>query len=377
MSRPNDLTPRLNFLGITQRDLDLAKKYGPEFNQSMNGALEKAYEVILSTPETAGFFKDKAHADRAQKMQGKHWGALMAGEVNEDYHASALRIGKRHAQIGLEPRWYMGTYALIFGQMLVEKIPAMGAKGLFGKKKRKEAAEAISVFFKLAMLDMDIAVSTYFDALNLERQKKVEEDKETAQHLAEAITELSATITELTASINQTSVSAQETRTATSAMTGNAETSGKAVEQAMEAMSRIAERISAVQEIARQTDLLALNAAVEAARAGSSGAGFAVVATEVRKLAERSQSVSLEIDKVTTESLRAAQEASGDLRSLLPEIRRSSNRVAEIATITTQQSTAVEEINRAILQLSTIAQSLAEGGHTHEDQTVRRFRRAS
>ena len=377
MSPPYDLMTRLNFLGISQQDMDLARKYAPELNEGLSAALDAAYEVILSTPETAAFFKDRAHAERAQKMQAKHWGALMRGEVNEEYQASALKIGKRHAMIGLEPRWYMGTYALIFSKMLAEKIPSMGAKGLFRKKKRKEAAEAISVFFKLAMLDMDISVSTYFDALNLERQKKAEEEKATAQHISEAITELSATITELTASISQTSKSAQDTRTATTAMTGNAETSGKAVEQAMEAMSRIAERVSAVQEIARQTNLLALNAAVEAARAGSSGAGFSVVATEVRKLAERSQSVSMEIDKVTSESLRAANEASGDIRALLPEIRRSSDRVAEIATITTQQSTAIEEINRSIVQLSMIAQSLAGEGRTNEGEIVRRLKRAS
>ncbi len=82
---------------------------------------------------------------------------------------------------------------------------------------------------------------------------------------------------------------------------------GNAVQETVTAMKDIAEKISIIEEIARQTDLLALNAAIEAARAGEHGKGIAVVASEVRKLAERSAQAAAEVNKVSSSSVEVAK----------------------------------------------------------------------
>ncbi|MEO5345547.1 MAG: methyl-accepting chemotaxis protein [Magnetococcus sp. YQC-9] len=131
----------------------------------------------------------------------------------------------------------------------------------------------------------------------------------------------------------------------------DAEAGGKAVSQAVEAMKEIAGKIGIIEEIARQTNLLALNAAIEAARAGEHGKGFAVVAAEVRKLAERSQGAAGEINQLSTDSVRVAEDAGRIIARLVPEIQRTAGLVQEIAAASEEQNRGAEEVSKAVREL--------------------------
>ncbi len=176
---------------------------------------------------------------------------------------------------------------------------------------------------------------------------------------AAASEQAAAAVEEMSANVRQNAENAAQTEKMARKASDDARSSGKAVQSSVTAMRTIAEKISIVQEIARQTDLLALNAAIEAARAGSHGKGFAVVASEVRKLAERSQIAAQEIGHLSIETLATSEEAGQKLLTLVPDIERTAELVSEISAACREQSVGIEQINQAIIQLDQVTQANA------------------
>jgi len=180
-----------------------------------------------------------------------------------------------------------------------------------------------------------------------------------ATEQASSTEEASSSMEEMASNIKQNAENAGQTEKIARQSAKDAQSSGEAVGRAVEAMQTIAEKITIVQEIARQTDLLALNAAVEAARAGEHGKGFAVVASEVRKLAERSQAAATEISTLSTDTVKAAQEAGEMLGKLVPDIKKTAELVEEITAACREQDTGADQINQAIQQLDKVTQQNA------------------
>ncbi|MEI8393935.1 MAG: methyl-accepting chemotaxis protein [Rhodospirillaceae bacterium] len=171
--------------------------------------------------------------------------------------------------------------------------------------------------------------------------------------------EASSSMEQMAANIRQNADNAGTTEKIARQSSADAAKSGEAVIKAVGAMRVIAEKITIVQEIARQTDLLALNAAIEAARAGEHGKGFAVVASEVRKLAERSQIAAAEISTLSSQTLTASAEAGEMLARLVPDIQKTASLVLEISSASHEQNTGAEQINTAIQQLDQVTQQNA------------------
>jgi methyl-accepting chemotaxis protein len=177
----------------------------------------------------------------------------------------------------------------------------------------------------------------------------------------------------MTSTVKQNADNASQASQLATAARDLADKGGSVVGQAIRAMTeindasrKIVDIIGVIDEIAFQTNLLALNAAVEAARAGEQGRGFAVVASEVRSLAGRSATAAKEIKGLIQDSVRKVGEGSQlvtqsgqTLDHIVTAVKKVSDIVGEIAGASREQSSGIEQVNRAVVQLDEMTQQNA------------------
>jgi methyl-accepting chemotaxis protein len=172
---PNaDLTERLDFLEIDDKTRATLSELRPTINDTIGGALDKFYAKIGRTAKLAGFFSGKSHMASAKNAQMAHWDKLAKGGFDADYVKGVTSVGKTHARIGLEPRWYIGGYSMLVGELaagiLVKHWPFP-----FGKQHAHALADKLKAVVKAAMLDMDYSISVYLQELDARRVQLEEE----------------------------------------------------------------------------------------------------------------------------------------------------------------------------------------------------------
>ena len=127
------LDDRLEFMQVTPQTRKTLRAAQPLISEKLPGALDHFYAQVRATPETKVHFRDDGHITKAQNAQLRHWQGIASGEFTADYAKSVQTIGAVHARIGLEPRWYIGGYALVLEQLVRAVVAEKGAKG-FGAK---------------------------------------------------------------------------------------------------------------------------------------------------------------------------------------------------------------------------------------------------
>ncbi len=253
---------------------------------------------------------------------------------------------------------------------LTQRVPTAGKHG-----ELMRIAEAVNLVVG-SMADMVLTVK----ATSVEVLRGAEEISQGNINLSQrteqqssSLEETASSMEEMTSTVKQNADNAGQANQLATAARSQAEKGGSVVGQAVAAMSkineastRIADIIGVIDEIAFQTNLLALNAAVEAARAGEQGRGFAVVASEVRSLAGRSATAAKEIKELIQDSVRKVEDGSllvtqsgQTLEQIVVSVKKVSDIVAEIAAASREQSSGIEQVNKAVVQMDEMTQQNA------------------
>ena len=190
---------------------------------------------------------------------------------------------------------------------------------------------------------------------------------------ASSLEETSSAMEQLASTVRQNADNARQANDLVQLASGIALKGGQAVAGVVQTMgsikassSKIVDIISVIDGIAFQTNILALNAAVEAARAGEEGRGFAVVAAEVRSLAQRSAAAAKEIKGLITDSVERVDagsalvgEAGKDMQAIVASVQKITDIMSDINAASSEQSTGIDHINEAIIQIDGMTQQNA------------------
>ncbi len=352
VAKPNGQSLDISYIGSPLRDE----------NENIVGAIEVVTDqtdqkTALRTAEKLNAFQ-KVEVDKLSKMiEDLSVGNLSFNYRVEDYDEVTKNTAQDFAKIGeaLESL-KESTLEIIYS---AKKI-ANGDLTVTVKRRSENDELSISLAEMIAALnnivhEVNIAAD-YVATGSGQMSESANSIASGANEQAAATEEVSTSFEQMMANIQQNLSNAKTTEINAKKAAEEIKISNENVYKTVEAMKTIAEKIQIISDIAEKTDLLAINAAIEAARAGEHGEGFAVVAAEVRKLAEQSQQAAIEINQVSKNSVSIAEESGKQLAIVVPNIEKTADLVRDIVHASEEQEIGIRQVNNAMGQLADVTQ---------------------
>ncbi|WP_052675651.1 methyl-accepting chemotaxis protein [Agrobacterium arsenijevicii] len=165
---------RLEFMEMSAESRTALASIKDLLDRELPRGLDRFYAQVRKTPETMRFFSSEEHMTRAKGAQTSHWVNISNGDFTGSYGEKVRAIGTVHARIGLEPRWYIGGYAIVLDHLIKAAISENFPRARWFTKKSAMApdafGEALGSLAKAVLLDMDLAISVYLEEAEKAKQ---------------------------------------------------------------------------------------------------------------------------------------------------------------------------------------------------------------
>lgn len=161
-----DRDNRLAFSELGEKQRQLLRDFWKIVEPKLGDILETFYGRLLSVPHLTRILGNR-QLEGLKRAQAVHWARLFAGQFDASYMQGVYAVGLAHKRIGLEPRWYIGGYNIVLGEMI-----ALAAER--HRYKPKLLGETVSAVKSAVLLDIDLSLSAYYDAMEQEKKAQAE-----------------------------------------------------------------------------------------------------------------------------------------------------------------------------------------------------------
>ncbi|MBB3569516.1 globin-coupled sensor protein [Rhizobium sp. BK491] len=330
-SKMDKLDDRLDFVGLGQDARQALAELQPTIESAVKGSLDTFYEKITKHPAMSKFFSSQQHVHHAKSKQQDHWKTIASGKYGPDYVEAVSAVGRTHARLGLEPRWYIGGYALILEGM-VRSIVAQQLNGFMQRKHEQALSRRLSAIVKAALVDMDYGISVYLQVLADERDRAESERAAAQREQERALNALGIALNglangDLTADI--TEALSAEFEVLKSNYNESLASLGTAMQRIEDSVTRVRDEAGSISSAA---DNMARRTEQQASALEESAAAIDQITTISEQTAERTREVQAIVKESASEAERS-REVVQQAVSAMGDIETSSRKMTDIISV--------------------------------------------
>ncbi|WP_176706682.1 globin-coupled sensor protein [Paenibacillus hemerocallicola] len=388
-------TDQLKMIDLTEDDLRIIRGIQPFILERIDEVVDAFYKTVIDVEGLRSIIEKHSTVERLRETLRHHLTEMFSGRLDDEFVRKRLKIAEVHQRIGLEPKWYMGAFQNLQNTFLsvIQPYVRNGEESLL-------VGKAVT---KLLNFEQQLVLEAYEKKNTEQRERQYDQIKGELKQAISAISQELAAITE------QTNASTQELAAASAQVNDSvAHSAGKAIEsrqladagtfkvtglrtrietirhssqQVEAAVTRLKESsrqiggiVTIVKDISTQTNLLSLNASIEAARAGTHGAGFSVVAREVKKLSEDTREAVSQISKLIERSNEFTQQVVDSIQNVQRQVeagqRESAQTGETFAQIVRSLESGLLEIGKAEKEMKSLVEAVGQVGEAAQKAAV-------